>query len=806
MPFASAWILASLCFDFPNTCHCARDQQRDGPKTNVEDVHAVSGLKNCSHYSKTTCPQPSCTWISRWFGRSSCTPYCRQFASEPSCPSPECRWAGWWSKCVPQDLGSCEIEHCSKEDCVQVPSSLDHESFLCYPACYRLNADACPSPMCSNNSGPCEPTDLSNVDCLALSHSHGLCTKLAPDRCEWVEEPSAVKGWFDSLFGKKNPEGFCEKRGFVNAFRNFTSHPDDDAFHICRSLNESHCSKIKACEVRAFAGDRKRCTLKWDEDLELQREAIRANTALQRSLQAAKYYGARGVHHSKYVAAGAAYGIAFLVDFATWGVLQGTSWVIENTRILLHKPMWHLANRYHRGDTKARIPILSQVLNWLVLPVIRHPLNWILKGLGKLQQARDYTVSQGHGWFERKFQQVARERAAAWNDVTTSMKWTHVMLPSMNYCKEIFPSDRVALTPESVADAAKRLSASEELCVPYLTNRTQGGRIGRALPGYADALAGVCHELCIDLVDTHHNIANILLEGKNLSTACAKYVVSPVESTMLGCCGRRCGWTGSYCGFWPFMRNESRLSWLAECCTEYQVVDGSERQQLCESVGNATERDLFKKSRRNDVPEFNTTSHWLAKLLGYSFFSSAGESWSGGSAQSQGESFGKSWSGGSAQSQGQSFLQSFHSESCQDFATTMRECDNLDISAMKDCQEAQGWKPLVKRGPGFADMSEPCEDLYQARGEVVEHPWHCSQKLSDPSVWAVEMQVNGSLLDSQTTCFVRYQEDDKDNFHQCYELHEDIRGFSFNDRPTSATLLSAAAFVLLRHDWVLKDK
>ncbi|CAK9065521.1 Uncharacterized protein SCF082_LOCUS33613 [Durusdinium trenchii] len=81
-----------------------------------------------------------------------------------------------------------------------------------------------------------------------------------------------------------------------------------------------------------------------------------------------------------------------------------------------------------------------------------------------------------------------------------------------------------------------------------------------------------------------------------ISETCAARVVKKVEAEIFGCCGRSCGWNGRSCISWPFFDEQQKADWQAECCTEYNVLKNSSREEMCNSVLSTHDADLASKN------------------------------------------------------------------------------------------------------------------------------------------------------------------------------------------------------------------
>ena len=74
---------------------------------------------------------------------------------------------------------------------------------------------------------------------------------------------------------------------------------------------------------------------------------------------------------------------------------------------------------------------------------------------------------------------------------------------------------------------------------------------------------------------------------------------------MLGCCGRSCGWNGRSCVSWPFLTKNEKVEWLQECCSEFNVLQNSSRENMCDSVLSRKQVRLIShfdtKAKKGDV-------------------------------------------------------------------------------------------------------------------------------------------------------------------------------------------------------------
>ena len=103
-------------------------------------------------------------------------------------------------------------------------------------------------------------------------------------------------------------------------------------------------------------------------------------------------------------------------------------------------------------------------------------------------------------------------------------------------------------------------------------------------------LKHVCNDECEEIVDAtlgniqQMNVYDVMGHGVPLEQTCADHVVRRVEAEILGCCGRSCGWNNHSCTVWPFFTKPEKVMWLEECCTELNVLNGSSRERMCDSV------------------------------------------------------------------------------------------------------------------------------------------------------------------------------------------------------------------------------
>ena len=127
---------------------------------------------------------------------------------------------------------------------------------------------------------------------------------------------------------------------------------------------------------------------------------------------------------------------------------------------------------------------------------------------------------------------------------------------------------------------------------------------------YQKLLHHVCRDECEEIVnETVKNIYEMSKDVRYLTTpseeSCADRVVRRVEAEVLGCCGRSCGWNGRSCVSWPFFTKEEKEEWLEQCCSEYNVLKNSSRENMCDSVLSRKQIELIShfdtKGKKGDI-------------------------------------------------------------------------------------------------------------------------------------------------------------------------------------------------------------
>ncbi|CAE7200252.1 unnamed protein product [Symbiodinium necroappetens] len=124
----------------------------------------------------------------------------------------------------------------------------------------------------------------------------------------------------------------------------------------------------------------------------------------------------------------------------------------------------------------------------------------------------------------------------------------------------------------------------------------------QSIQSWKQLLKDVCKDECHDLVTQmrDYEIARELAmaadsSSLSVSEACAELVVQKVEAEVLTCCAEECGWDEQQCQLWPFMDASQQSSWKARCCEEGNILKGSSRESLCNSVEPSSVREELEK-------------------------------------------------------------------------------------------------------------------------------------------------------------------------------------------------------------------
>ena len=206
-------------------------------------------------------------------------------------------------------------------------------------------------------------------------------------------------------------------------------------------------------------------------------------------------------------------------------------------------------------------------------------------------------------------------------------------------------------------------------------------------------------------------IIDSMSKGKLLHLACADRVVQQVEANLLGCCGRSCGWDGHSCALWPFLEENQQQLWQVECCGEYTVLKGSDRERMCDSVLTAQEKKLADKKDTDGTDE---DAESVGQNEGRGVFPRIRAYFGFGKKKRAGD-----------QSLLQTFQQDGHDKVGCDDANFMKRCP-ADIKAMHSskCEELGQWKAVRAAKWGNYLQFEDCD------GEVGRQrtPKSCRQK------------------------------------------------------------------------------
>jgi len=119
------------------------------------------------------------------------------------------------------------------------------------------------------------------------------------------------------------------------------------------------------------------------------------------------------------------------------------------------------------------------------------------------------------------------------------------------------------------------------------------------------SLHRVCHDECEALVEEIKNKAGQMQidfleltrsrhsqKSQSIQEICADRVVREVESEIMTCCARSCGWNGHSCMYWPLMTSTEQADWESECCTEMNILNGSTREKLCDSTLSKRDKEI----------------------------------------------------------------------------------------------------------------------------------------------------------------------------------------------------------------------
>lgn len=178
------------------------------------------------------------------------------------------------------------------------------------------------------------------------------------------------------------------------------------------------------------------------------------------------------------------------------------------------------------------------------------------------------TAKMKRGWWQAKAEEV-RKRLGK-------------VEKAENFCQKVLTN---TLDPD-----LKLMMKQQQLGTESEGNKKSFGRLKKVTVGigWQHKLGEVCKDECRALIDQlstfSYQVFSDLGHGRGFEDSCAERIVKKVEADILGCCSRACGWNQNQCTYWPFFGAENRGSWEAECCTEYNILEGSERDRMCNST------------------------------------------------------------------------------------------------------------------------------------------------------------------------------------------------------------------------------
>lgn len=173
------------------------------------------------------------------------------------------------------------------------------------------------------------------------------------------------------------------------------------------------------------------------------------------------------------------------------------------------------------------------------------------------------TAEMKRGWWQAKAEEVRKR--------------LRKVEKTKNFCQEVLTNTLdpdLKLTPGTESEG----------------NKKSFGRLKKVTVGisWQHKLGEVCKDECLALIDQlstfSYKIFKDLGHGRAFEDSCAERIVKKVEADILGCCSKACGWNQIECAYWPFFGAENRGHWEAECCTEYNILEGSERDRMCNST------------------------------------------------------------------------------------------------------------------------------------------------------------------------------------------------------------------------------
>eukprot|EP00435_Cladocopium_sp_Y103_P045713 s2094_g13.t1 len=249
-------------------------------------------------------------------------------------------------------------------------------------------------------------------------------------------------------------------------------------------------------------------------------------------------------------------------------------------------------------------------------PKRRYPSN----GCGEVEEARDPYF----GWKVPSFRLAAADMTCKCLDgkEKSRERSTVVKAAAVRFCAAVVEAAENYNHLYVVTFVQKDLAVTPQLCQEVLTgtlndfstsqdskdlfreanglsehNETKGfGHLDPLVTGglpsptkYQNLLHHICRDECVEMVN--EIVKNIKVMDQDVSDraipseeTCADRVVRKVEAEVLGCCARSCGWNNRSCTSWPFFTKNQKVEWLEECCGEYNVLQNSSREEMCNSV------------------------------------------------------------------------------------------------------------------------------------------------------------------------------------------------------------------------------
>eukprot|EP00434_Breviolum_minutum_P040090 symbB.v1.2.035618.t1/scaffold4843.1/size33977/1 len=164
---------------------------------------------------------------------------------------------------------------------------------------------------------------------------------------------------------------------------------------------------------------------------------------------------------------------------------------------------------------------------------------------------------------------------------------------SKNFCEEVLAGSLTS-GPDWAKKAAQPSEVEGKI---HKFGRLQGVVDGSEPPAWHVSLTRVCHDECLELVKGMRKESSYFVQDVvdgtfgSFEESCADRVVKKVEAHILGCCGDACGWDGQMCALWPFFNITDKGAWESECCTEFNVLEGTERERMCDSTLTSWQRN-----------------------------------------------------------------------------------------------------------------------------------------------------------------------------------------------------------------------